>query len=71
MVNSVEHGEQCNQLDIVKDLEKIKNFLSLTEKISSKLATYKDLFIDDIKNNTHLRNQNFQQEYPFIFGYEC
>ncbi|BCS82540.1 putative Sel1-like repeat-containing protein [Cotonvirus japonicus] len=71
LVNSVEHGEQCNQLDIVKDLEKIKNFLSLTEKISSKLATYKDLFIDDIKNNTHLRNQNFQQEYPFIFGYEC
>lgn len=70
LVNAVKHEDHSHQLGIIKDLEDVKFILSQTKIISSNLFKYIDAFIDDIKSNTHIRNQQFQFEYANIFGYD-
>nr|WBF70220.1 putative sel1-like repeat-containing protein [Megavirus caiporensis] len=67
--NAIEHEDHSHQLNIIKDLEDIKFVQSQTKIISSKLFKYINVFFDHIKSHTHIRNQQFQQKYPYIFGY--
>ncbi|AZL89673.1 Sel1-like repeat-containing protein [Megavirus baoshan] len=67
LLNAVKHEDHHHQLNIVKYLENIIFFQSRVEKISSKLLIYFSRLIEDIKSNTHIRNQQFQCEYSFIF----
>ncbi|AFX93175.1 putative Sel1-like repeat-containing protein [Megavirus courdo11] len=70
LINAVRFEDHTHQLNIIKDLEDVKFVQSQIGIISSKLFKYIDAFIDDIKSNTHIRNQQFQQEYAYIFGYK-
>ncbi|AVL94338.1 putative Sel1-like repeat-containing protein [Megavirus vitis] len=67
LLNAVKHEDHHYQLNIVKDIEDIIFFQLQVEKISSKLLIYFSRLIEDIKSNTHIRNQQFQREYSFIF----
>ncbi|AUV58980.1 Sel1-like repeat-containing protein [Bandra megavirus] len=67
LLNAVKCENHSHQLNIVKDLEDIIFFQLQVEKISSKLLLYFNGLIEDIKSNTHIRNQKFQREYSFIF----
>ncbi|AUV58981.1 sel1-like repeat-containing protein [Bandra megavirus] len=69
LINAVRHEDHSHQINIIKDLEDIKFIQSQIEIISSKLFKYIDAFFDHIKSHTHIRNQQFQQEYAYIFGY--
>ncbi|AVL94339.1 putative Sel1-like repeat-containing protein [Megavirus vitis] len=70
LINAVRFEDHIHQLNIIKDLEDIKFIQSQIEIISSKLFKYIDTCIDHIKSNTHIRNQQFQQEYAYIFRYK-
>nr|URM61840.1 Sel1-like repeat-containing protein [Mimivirus sp.] len=70
LINAVRFEDHSHQLNIIKDLEDVKFIQSQIKIISSKLFKYIDAFIDDIKSHTHIRNQQFQQEYAHIFGYK-
>ncbi|AEX62139.1 putative sel1-like repeat-containing protein [Megavirus courdo7] len=70
LINAVRFEDHTHQLNIIKDLEDVKFIQSQIEIISSKLFKYIDMYIDDIKSNTHIRNQQFQQEYAYIFRYK-
>ncbi|AGD93041.1 putative Sel1-like repeat-containing protein [Megavirus lba] len=67
LLNSVKCENHSHQLGIVKDIEDIIFFQLQVEKILSKLLMYFNSLIEDIKSNTHIRNQQFQREYSFIF----
>nr|WBF70221.1 Sel1-like repeat-containing protein [Megavirus caiporensis] len=67
LLNAVKCENHIHQLNIVKNIEDIIFFQSRVEKISSKLLVYFNEIIEDIKSNTHIRNQKFQREYSFIF----
>ncbi|ANB51117.1 putative sel1-like repeat-containing protein [Powai lake megavirus] len=69
LINAVPFEDHSHQLNIIKDLEDIKFVQSQIKIISSKLFKYIDAFINDIKSNVHIRNQQFQQEYTYLFGY--
>lgn len=70
LINAVKNDDRSHQLNIVKDLDNIKFVLSQTKKISSKLIGYVNILMNDLKSNTHIRNQQFQLEYANIFGYD-
>ncbi|BCS83732.1 putative Sel1-like repeat-containing protein [Cotonvirus japonicus] len=67
LINSVKYKNYNRQLNIINDLEHIKFVLSHVKTILSELSLYFNVFIEDIKSNTHIRNQEFQHEYAYIF----